>query len=104
MASEALALALTFYTEKNIDLPVPGPLKRGMRMVRMSALNEAKLALYSAMRSAGAGKAELARRIHGQRSEVDKLLDIGHHSRLDRIEDALRAVGKELIVDVRDAA
>src|ERR1039458_4801276 len=37
MASEALTLALTFYTEKWADLPVPGSLKRGMRMVRGAA-------------------------------------------------------------------
>ena len=42
MAPEALVLALTFYTEKGEDLPAPGPLKRGMRMVRVPALSEAK--------------------------------------------------------------
>ncbi len=35
MASEALEPALTFYTEKWADLPAPGSLKRGMRMVRV---------------------------------------------------------------------
>ena len=58
MASEALELALTFYTEKWADLPVPGSLKRGMRMVRVPALSEAKFRLYSALRAAGVGKIE----------------------------------------------
>jgi len=46
MASEALELALTFYTEKWADI------KRGMRMVRVPALSEAKFRLYSALRAA----------------------------------------------------
>ena len=45
MATEALELALTFYTEKGKDLPTPGALKRGMRMVRIPALSAAKFAL-----------------------------------------------------------
>jgi antitoxin HicB len=104
MAPEALALALTFYTEKNQDLPVAGKLKRGMRPVRVSALNEAKFGLYSALRATGIRKSELARRIGCQRNEVEKLLDIRHRSRLDQIENALTAIGKQLIVDIRDAA
>lgn len=103
-AAEALALALTFYTEKNQDLPAPGRVKRGMALVRVSALNEAKFGLYSAMRAAGVHQAELARRLGCQRNEVARLLDIGHRSRLDQIESALRAIGKQLVVDIRDAA
>ncbi len=104
MASEALALALTFYTEKNLELPAPGKLKRGMRMVSVPALAEAKFGLYSAMRAAGVRKAELARRLGCQRNEVERLLDIRHRSRLDQIEDALAAVGKRLVVQIQDAA
>jgi antitoxin HicB len=103
-AAEALALALTFYTEKNQDLPVPGKVKRGMLPVRVSALNEAKFGLYSALRAAGIHQAELARRMGCQRNEVARLLDISHRSRLDQIENALKAIGKRLVVDIRDAA
>jgi len=63
MASEALESALTFYTERWADLPVPSKPKRGMRMVRVPALSEAKLRLYSELRAAGIRKVELARRL-----------------------------------------
>jgi antitoxin HicB len=49
MAAEALELALTFYAEKWADLPAPGRRKRGMHMVRVPALSEAKFSLYSAL-------------------------------------------------------
>jgi len=104
MASEALELALTFYTEKWADLPVPGSLRRGMRMVRVPALSEAKFRLYSALRAAGVKKIDLARRLKCSPSQVDRLLDISHHSKLDQMEAAFAAIGKRLSIEVRDAA
>jgi antitoxin HicB len=104
MASEALELALTFYTEKWADLPAPGKLKRGMRLVRVPALSEAKLSLYSALRAAGIKKVELARRLKCSPSQVDRLLDVTHHSKLDQIEAAFAAIGKRLAIEILDAA
>lgn len=104
MASEALELALTFYTEQWKDLPVPGQPKRGTRMVRVPALSEAKFGLYSALRAAGVKKIELARRLRCSPSQVDRLLDISHKSRLDQMEAALAAIGKAVFIEIRDAA
>jgi len=92
MASEALELALTFYTDKWADLPEPGTLKRGMRMVCVPALSEAKFRLYSALRKAGLKKTELARRMNVSPGQVDRLLDITHHSKLNQIEAAFAAI------------
>jgi len=103
-AAEALELGLTFYTEKSKDLPVPGAPKRGMRMVRVPALSEAKFKLYSALRAGGIRKIELARRLKCSPSQVDRLLDIQHVSKLDRIEAAFAAIGKELSIEIADAA
>ncbi|MGA3025099.1 MAG: type II toxin-antitoxin system HicB family antitoxin [Bryobacteraceae bacterium] len=104
MAEEALELALTFYVEASRDLPRPGPLKRGMRMVPVPALSEAKFMLYDALRSAGIRKVELARRLGCSPSQVDRLLDIQHKSKLDQLEAAFAALGKRLSVRVQDQA
>ena len=104
MAEEALELALTFYTEASKDLPKPGLLKRGMRMVSVPALSEAKFMLYAALRSAKIRKIDLARRLGCTPSQVDRLLDIQHKSRLDQLEAAFTAIGKRLSVHVRDRA
>jgi antitoxin HicB len=104
MASDALELALTFYTEKWRDLPVASEPKRGMRMVRVPALSEAKFRLYTALKAAGLRKIDLARRMKCSPSQVDRLLDIGHHSKLDQIETAFAAMGKRLAIEVLDAA
>lgn len=103
-AEEALELALTFYVEASKDLPQPGPLKRGIRMVSVPPLSEAKFILYEALRSAGIRKIELARRLGCSPSQVDRLLDIQHKSKLDQLQAAFAALGKRLSIHVQDLA
>jgi antitoxin HicB len=67
-------------------------------------MSAAKVALYRAMREAGVGKAELARRLGWHLPQVDRVLDLLHASKLEQIELALRALGKRLVVEVKDAA
>ena len=57
-----------------------------------------------AMRTAGIGKAELARRLNCHLPQVDRLLDLRHASRLDQLEAAFRALGKQLSIEVSTAA
>ena len=104
MAEEALELALTFYSEEWKDLPVASAPKRGMRMIRVPALSEAKFKLYSALRAAGIKKVELSRWLKCSPSQVDRLLDIQHGSKLDQLEAAFAAIGKRIAIDVREAA
>ena len=49
-------------------------------------------------------KSELARRLNCHMPQVDRLRDFRHASQLDQIEAAFRALGKQLFVDIRDAA
>ena len=46
----------------------------------------------------------MARRIGCDPKDIRRLLDLMHRSRLDRLEAALAALGKRLVVEVRDAA
>ena len=54
--------------------------------------------LYQGMRDQGVGKAELARRLGWHMPQVDRVLDINHHSRLDQMDAALGAIGRRLQV------
>jgi antitoxin HicB len=104
-ASEALEAALSIYIDKRLDIPAPSrPKGKKAHLVGVPALTEAKVALYTAMRARGVRKAELARRLGWQKSQVDRLLDLNHASRLDQVEQALGALGKALVLVVRDAA
>jgi antitoxin HicB len=104
LAAEALELALTFYTEQWKDLPEATAPKRGMRMIAVPALSAAKFKLYSILRASGVKRVELARRLGCAPSQVDRLLDIRHASRLARLEAAFAALGKTLSIEIRNRA
>ena len=101
-AVDALETLLMGLIEDREDLPVPRA-RRG-RFVILPVLPEAKLALYRQMRASHVGKAELARRLHCHLPQIDRLLDLGHASRLDQIEQAFLALGKRLSLSLEDAA
>jgi antitoxin HicB len=103
-AADALETALSMYIEDRRDIPKPSLVKARGKSVVLSALSEAKIGLYSAMRAKRVGKAELARRLNCHMPQVDRLLDLLHKSRLDQLEAAFRAVGKRLSIDIQDAA
>ncbi|MEO7853680.1 MAG: type II toxin-antitoxin system HicB family antitoxin [Rubrivivax sp.] len=97
-AVDALETALSFYIEARKPLPLASKAKRGQRTVRPSALEGAKLGVYQAMTEQGIKKAELARRLGWHMPQVDRLFDLRHASRLDQIEAAARALGRQLEV------
>jgi antitoxin HicB len=82
---------------------IPTPRASGSDYVELPALSTAKVALYQAMRAEGVGKAALARRLGIALTQVDRLLDLGHHSRLDALERALAALGRSLTLTVEMA-
>jgi antitoxin HicB len=56
------------------------------------------------MRTAKVSKVDLARRLNCHMPQVDRLLDLRHASRLDQLEGAFHALGKQLSVLVSEAA
>lgn len=56
------------------------------------------------MFDAGLRKADLARKLNLSPSVIDRLLNLTHSSRIEQIETALAALGKKLVVGVREAA
>ena len=83
-------------------LPAPSPL-RGRPGVALSSLFSAKAALYVALEESGVTMAELARRLGWQHLQVRRLLDPKHSTGIDKIDQALAALGKRLVLEVRAA-
>jgi antitoxin HicB len=102
-APAAIESALMCYIDLHREIPLPRA-GGGGPFVTLPALTEAKLALYTAMRTAGVSKSELARRMNCHMPQVDRLLDLRHASRLDQLEAAFHALGKQLSVQVSEAA
>jgi hypothetical protein len=63
-----------------------------------------KLALYLAMRDQQVNNSELARRLGVHERVIRRLLDPEHASKAEKIQAALAALGKQMTVEVRDAA
>ena len=79
------------------DVPLPSPAEE-RPTVALPALTAAKLEAYRAMRAAGLNKKQLAERLGWQPSQVTRLFDGRHASRLDQIEAALRVLGRRLVI------
>jgi antitoxin HicB len=103
-AADAIATALQGRITDRRDIPSPSRPRRGQRLVALPAIVAAKLALYRAMMETGTRKADLARKLRVHGPQVDRLLDLDHNSRLDQIEDAARAIGREFHIELRPAA
>jgi antitoxin HicB len=102
-AEDALVSAISAIMDGKGDVPRPSP-ARGRPTVTLSPLDAAKVELYRAMRAGGVTKAELARRLDCHPPQVDRLLDLLHPSKLDRLERAFAALGKTIEIRIRNAA
>ena len=96
-AADLLDVAVLGAMAHDEDVPAPSPAK-GRRTVALPALTAAKLEAYRAMRAAGLNKKQLAERLGWQPSQVTRLFDGRHASRLDQIEAALRVFGRRLVI------
>lgn len=106
MAADALAEMVAGSIDAGENIPIPaneaGP---GEHWVAIEPLLAAKAGLYLAMRAARVSRAELARRLGCDEKEVRRMLDPKQRStRLPKLQQALAALGKRLVVEVRDAA
>ena len=81
--------------------PIPSP-SRGRNRATLPTLTAIKVILYQGMKDQRIGKAELARRLGWHLPQVDRVLDVRHRSRLDRMDAALRAIGRQIEVRVSD--
>jgi antitoxin HicB len=103
-AADCLEEAVANRIVSGLPIPPPSRLKRGQYTVPLTAQTAAKAALYIALQEARITKAALAKRLHCDEKEVRRLLNPRHPSKLPRIESALAAVGRRLIVSLQSAA
>jgi antitoxin HicB len=85
-------------------IPRPSKPKLGERLVSVPLYLAPKLALYLAMRERGLHKTELAKRLGVSETVVRRMLDPKHDTRPEKIQAALAALGKRIVVMFEDAA
>ena len=99
-ASDALLTVIEAYMKDRQRLPQPS---RGKLTVTVPPLTVPKIELYKAMQQKRITKAELGRRLGWHMPQVDRILDVRHASRMDRLQQALQAVDRRLEVTVVEA-
>jgi antitoxin HicB len=103
-AIDALGSDLSIRLTRREEIPAPSAARRGHRLVPVPLWLAPKLALFLAMREQQVNNSELARRLGIHERVIRRMLDPEHASKPEKIQAALAALGKQMTVEVRDAA
>jgi antitoxin HicB len=103
-AIDCLGSVIAFRIAGKAEIPAPSPLKRGQRLVLVPLWIAGKLALYLSMRERGTTNCELARRLGVRETVVRRMLDPDHDTKSEKLQAALEALGKRIVVAMEDAA
>jgi antitoxin HicB len=103
-AADCLAEALAGRIARGDAIPAPSKVRRGQFPISVPLYLAPKLALYLAMREGGMRNTELAKRLGVSETVVRRMLDPKHNTKAERIQAALSALGKRIVVTFEDAA
>ncbi len=103
MAEDALSCALSMYVYLQREIPTPSPALEGEYLIAVPPIVAAKLALFTAMREQRITNVALGERLGLSESAVRKLVNPDHRSHISSVMKALRAVGRNLVVEDRAA-
>ncbi|MBC3211388.1 type II toxin-antitoxin system HicB family antitoxin [Serratia fonticola] len=94
MALDALITAFDFYFEDNQSIPLPSEVTGDYVEVPLSVAS--KVLMLNALIESGLTRVELADRIGIKKQEVNRLINLQHSTKIDAIQRAMNALGKQL--------
>ena len=106
-AQEALELALLTYAGDGREIPEASRRSNAAGRsvhVPVAAAVAAKIAFIIAFRESGITRVALAKKLGKAETEVRRMLDPYHQTKLPAIEAGLKALGKRLVVSIAEAA
>ncbi len=103
-AADALAEAIAGRIVRGDEIPPPSKPKRGQHLISVPLYLAPKLALYLAMRERRLPNTDLARRLGVSETVVRRMLNPRHNTKPEKIQAALVALGKRIVVRFEDAA
>jgi antitoxin HicB len=99
MALDALITSFDFYFEDNRAIPLPSEVTGDYVEVPLSVAS--KVLMLNALIESGLTRVELADRIGIKKQEVNRLINLQHATKIDAIQKAMNALGKQLDFSVR---
>lgn len=103
MAADAIETTLSIYVDQRRPIPPASPAQPGEKVVHLSAVTVAKIALWNEMMARGMRKADLCRLLSVAQVQGDRLVDFLHTSKMEQLEAALQALGKRLAITIESA-
>lgn len=104
-AEEGIRLALSIYVDQGREIPTASERENGWQHVVYQPIQvTAKAVLWNAMRGQGVRVADLARKLGVSHPTASRLVDFEHNSKIEQVENALKALGRRLVVVGDEAA
>lgn len=100
MAADALLTTMDFYFEDKRKVPMPSKAEKGERGVELPTSAWVKVLLLNEMVDQQVTASELARRMKTRPQDVNRVIDLGHTTKIDTIYEAFIALGKRLKLQV----
>jgi antitoxin HicB len=97
-ATDCLDAALLFRLKEGGSIPQPSHGQRGEVAIPASPAVAAKAAFIRAFERADMTRVELAARVGVGETEVRRMLDPDHGTKIDRLSDGMRALGRTLVI------
>ena len=99
-AMDVLTSAMDFYFEDERVVPRPSRAQKGELLVELPPSVGAKVLLLNEMLESGVSNAELARRMGTRPQEVQRIIKLGHPTKIDTLNKALHALGRRLEISL----
>lgn len=100
MAEDALITALSFYFEDRRKIPDPSLLKASERLIALPLSVAIKAKLLNLIVDDGISNSVLAKRMNVWPQQVKRIVDLNHITKIDTLEAAFNALGRELVINV----
>lgn len=100
MAEDALLTAMDFYFEDNRQVPSPSKLEKGEVLINLPISAATKIMLLNTLLEKRVTQAELAKLMGIRPQQVTRIVNLEHTTKIDTVEKAFRALGRELDIAV----
>jgi len=100
MAQDVLIEAMISYFDEKKKVPAPSKAKRTERFITLPPSISSKVLLLNEMISQQVSPSELARLMGTNPQEVNRLIDLKHATKIDRIGEALSSLGRTLVLSL----
>lgn len=97
-AEAALITAFEFYFEDERSVPLPSNVTGEFVSVPLSVWS--KVLLLNTMLEEHVSQSELAKRIGKKKQEMQRIINLGHNTKIDTLVSALEALGKKISFSV----